>query len=67
MLFRSIANRKFKDRLDQESIEFHSRVAKGYQTVLEVFNDRMILIDASNQLDVVIELALEKVLEIING
>ena len=42
-----IENRTFLDRLDQESIDFHVAVVKGYQTVLERFKERIQIVDAS--------------------
>ena len=42
-----LADRSFKDRLDQESIDFHHRVAQGYKEVLKRFSDRIQIVDAS--------------------
>ncbi|MCH3962336.1 MAG: dTMP kinase [Solobacterium sp.] len=49
------ANRTYLDRLDQESVAFHQRVHEGYQKVIEKYADRMIMIDASQETDAVIE------------
>lgn len=46
-------NRKNKDRLDMESLEFHERVYEGYETIKEMFKDRMIIVDANRTLEVV--------------
>lgn len=54
-------NRDFLDRLDQESLDFHERVFNGYQTVIEKYKDRMIVIDASKDVDQVIEEAYQAV------
>lgn len=61
-----IKDRAFKDRLDQESIDFHHRVNEGYKKVIEVFKDRISIIDASKPLDEVIEDALRRVKELID-
>lgn len=61
-----IKDRAFKDRLDQESIDFHHRVNEGYQKVINVFKDRISIVDASKPLDSVIEDALSRVKELID-
>ena len=48
------ANRSYLDRLDQESVEFHNRVHEGYQKIIQKYVDRMIIIDASRDLESVI-------------
>ena len=50
-----IKNRKFKDRLDVESIEFHHRVNEGYAKVVETFKDRIRVVDASKPLEEVVK------------
>ena len=55
------ANRAYLDRLDQESVEFHNRVHEGYQKVIAKYADRMIIIDASRDVDTVIEEAYQAV------
>lgn len=47
--------REHLDRLDQEELGFHERVYEGYQQIIEKYKDRMIVIDANRDLDVVIE------------
>lgn len=49
------ANRTSLDRLDQESEDFHNKVHKGYEMVVEKYKDRMIIIDASKDVDEVID------------
>lgn len=49
------------DRLDQESAEFHERVLKGYQEVIQRYADRMIIIDANQEVEKVIEDAYQAV------
>lgn len=53
-LARIQANRAVLDRLDAESAEFHKRVFDGYQKVIEQYGDRMIVVDASRDVDEVI-------------
>lgn len=45
------------DRLDQENIEFHQRVHQGYEEILKKYADRMIIVDATKDVDEVIEQA----------
>lgn len=61
-----IKDRDFKDRLDQESVEFHKRVNDGYKKVVETFKDRIEVIDASRPLEEVVEAAYKAVKELIN-
>lgn len=49
------------DRMDQESMEFHEKVAKGYECVKIRYADRMIIIDAEQEMDQVYEEALMQV------
>lgn len=42
------------DRLDQESKQFHEDVAKGYEIVLKEYHQDALLVDASQELDRVI-------------
>ena len=62
-----LKNRKFKDRLDQESIDFHHRVKQGYKEVLRRFEDRIEIVDASKPLQEVIDASYKLVLGLING
>lgn len=48
-------NRDYLDRLDQESKDFHDRVYQGYQKVIDMYRDRMIILDASKKPEEVIE------------
>lgn len=58
-----IEKRAFKDRLDLETNDFHSEVSKGYQIVLEKYQHRMNVVDASNPIEKVIEDSLTIILE----
>ena len=62
-----LKDREFKDRLDQESIDFHHRVKQGYEAVLKRFQDRIKIVDASKPLDEVIENSYKTILGLING
>lgn len=46
-----VADRGNLDRMDQESLTFHEKVAQGYELVKERFLDRMEIIDASQDVD----------------
>lgn len=61
-----IEKREFKDRLDQETIQFHLDVQEGYKKVVEKFKDRMVIVDASKSVEEVIDEATKRVLEIIH-
>ena len=61
-----ISDRTFKDRLDQESLAFHQRVAEGYREVLCRFKDRIRVIDASLSKEEVIDASLKEILELIH-
>ena len=56
-----LENRSFKDRLDQESIDFHHRVSEGYREVLRRFKDRIEIVDASKDKQSVIEESLRRI------
>ena len=62
-----LKDREFKDRLDQESIEFHHRVKKGYQEVLNRFKDRIKIVDASQSKEKVFNDTYNLILGLING
>ena len=60
-LERIAKGRTYLDRLDQESIDFHERVFAGYQKVVEMYRDRMIVLDASLPVEEVTEAAYQAV------
>lgn len=62
-----LKDRAFKDRLDQESIDFHHRVSQGYKQVLKKFADRITIVDASKPKEEVIENTYKIILGLING
>lgn len=61
-----IESREYKDRLDQESLQFHYAVVEGYKQVVDRYKERMILIDASNPVKQVVEDAYNQVVKILN-
>lgn len=61
-----IASRANKDRLDLESEEFHLLVAKGYEKVLQRFNERMIVIDANQNIEDVFKNTLEAIKKVLH-
>ena len=61
-----IQSREYLDRLDQEKTDFHETVAAGYESLLERFRDRMIVIPADQPKEKVIAeayLAVKKLLD----
>ena len=61
-----LKDRDFKDRLDQESIDFHHRVCEGYREVLSRFKDRIRIVDASLSKEEVINESLKIIEELID-
>ena len=59
--------REVLDRLDQEKLGFHMDVWNGYRQVVEMFRDRMIVIDASGTVEEVCEAAYKVLKEILDG
>lgn len=54
------------NRLDLESMEFHSKVREGYQKLIERFPNRIKVINAENDIAVVLDNALAEVLNHLN-
>ena len=61
-----IGDRAFKDRLDQESIDFHHRVKQGYDEVLKRFKDRIVIVNAANSIEEVTNDCVNIILDKIN-
>lgn len=57
-----IADRKFKDRLDQEDLSFHFKVTQGYEQIKTMFKDRIVVFDATVQVEVLSQQILEYLL-----
>lgn len=62
-----IDGRGEKDRLDNESMEFHKKVAEGYELIKEKFQDRMHIVDANKSIEEVLQQTVEVLLEIIHA
>ena len=60
-----IENRAFKDRLDNESLNFHHLVNEGYKEVLRRFKDTKV-VDATLTIDEVVNKCLDLINELIN-
>ncbi len=59
-------SRSVLDRLDQEKLSFHMDVWNGYRKIIEMYRDRMVLIDAAREIEKVTEdayLAVKKILD----
>lgn len=67
----TVLNRKKKsveaDRLESEDDSYHERVYEGYQKLIKMEDDRLIIIDASKSIEEVTRDTIEKLLEIIGG
>lgn len=53
------------NRLDLESIEFHEQVYQGYLQICSQFSDRIVKVDASQDVESVFEQVLEKIREVL--
>lgn len=62
-----IETRAFKDRLDLETTNFHKQVSKGYEEVLKKYKHRMKIVDASQDIEHVLNDAMNYVLELIGN
>lgn len=62
-----IESRGDKDRLDNESIDFHQMVADGYNQVCELYPERIYVVDANKTVDEVFNNTLNVLLEIIKS
>lgn len=60
-----IRQRQNKDRLDQEKLDFHQRVCEGYRQVYALFAERMIRIDASRDVEEVIDECCHRIREMV--
>ncbi len=62
-----IESRGSKDRLDNESMNFHRMVAEGYEKVCKLYPERMHVIDATKTVNEVFQNTLDVLLEIIKS
>lgn len=53
------------NRLDLETIDFHKNVYQGYLSICEMFPERIVKIDASQDIEGVFEQVLERIREVI--
>lgn len=60
-----IQTRAFKDRLDQESMDFHNRVYEGYQIINERYADTIEKFDANCKPDEIIEEVYQYITELV--
>ncbi|MDO4701102.1 MAG: dTMP kinase [Erysipelotrichaceae bacterium] len=61
-----VNDRGNKDRLDAESLSFYQLVNEGYRIICDKYQDRMICIDASLELQAVIQQAFDAVMGILH-
>jgi dTMP kinase len=55
------------NRLDVESLQFHAKVREGYHLLLKQYPDRILMINAQNDIDIVHREVLNKILQFINA
>ena len=60
-----VSSRGNKDRLDAEGMEFHAMVAQGYDKIKDMFQERMHIIDANQEIHAVLEATVKELLAII--
>lgn len=56
-----------KNRLDKEQNDFHRRVREGYDTLITMYPERICVIDAEPQPEMVLQDALRQVLKVIHA
>lgn len=62
-----INDRGNKDRLDAESINFHHLVNEGYKEIISLYKDNVKIVDATKDIDAVVDNSLAIILDYING
>ena len=62
-----VTSRGNKDRLDNESMEFHKLVAQGYELIKDKFKERMHIVDANSDVDTVLNNTVACLMEIIEN
>lgn len=55
-----------KNRLDLENIAFHLKVREGYDTLIQKYNDRIVVIDAEGDKEIVFQDTLKEVMKVIS-
>lgn len=59
------SNKRESDRLDNASLDFHKKVYEGYLEICNKYPDRIVKIDASLNVESVVDLVLEEINKII--
>lgn len=59
------SNKRESDRLDNASLDFHKKVYEGYLAICNKYPDRIVKIDASLNVESVVDLVLEEINKII--
>jgi dTMP kinase len=54
------------NRLDLESMEFHSKVREGYHKLLEQYPERIKMVNAENEIETVLQDVLDNVLKLVD-
>ncbi len=62
-----INDRGNKDRLDAESISFHHLVNEGYKEIISLYKDNVKIVDATKDINTVVDNSLAIILDYING
>ncbi|MCR5213119.1 MAG: dTMP kinase [Eubacterium sp.] len=60
-------DQKELDRMEQESLDFHRKVAEGYDSLAELFPDRIQVIDARQDIETISGLIKKRVYDILDG
>ena len=55
-----------KNRLDLEKSDFHNKVREGYEKLIEMYPERICVIDAEPELEVVVNATMEQVMKVIH-
>ena len=55
----------FHNRLDLEALDFHQKVYEGYLEICDKYSERIVKIDASQNIEGVFNQVIEKIKEII--
>lgn len=56
-----------KNRLDNEQSDFHQKVRKGYETLISMYPERICVIDAEPEPEIVLQNALNEVMKVIQA
>lgn len=56
-----------KNRLDLEADTFHQKVRQGYETLLEMYPERIVKVDARDEVDVVFQRTMDEIWKVIHS